>query len=583
MHRIAKLSLLLAPLMMVSVPGCATPGNKVSHSAPVDTQQARISRLMAVAAEYEKEGKQEAAMRLYQHVLAQQPDHKDAIAKRDLLAHQGINTEDRSLKPNPTRRSTNEALAAATSKTQPSKATQATRATASQDREAIASEVRRKNADLAKMLAAQQAARQPHGEAVEDTALPDEKTGMPNLEEAFANQNDLQMKALASSDAEANNLDWASTKSTNNWSAASANAVVEPASENPETARWQLSSTTQAASEAVANVVETESIANTENISKTDTVAKTENVASVDEGAGWTTTASSEQHLKLASVSSTSKSNSGKAADWQTTDLTQKIIATATKEDDGWHQTRMADLCETLPEAHTPLLAKLESPDPAVRVQGLQEFSNLKSEARGASVAIYSLMEDAEPIVAVNAAGALHQVTGDAWSSVHTLAKYVEHEDAGIAQLAAYLLGQIGPEAMDAVPALERVRNSKSNLTSLYAAEALTHITPADSASVGKLTEALAAANSEVRWFAAVSLGTVAGECEEQAVAGLRQALQDQATDVRVAACLSLGGLGSRAQIAIPDLEKAARSDTPDVRSAAETALACLGRPASET
>jgi len=550
MHRIAKLSLLLAPLMMASVvSGCATPG-QVSQSAPADTQQARINRLMVVAAEYEKVGKQEAAMRLYQHVLAQQPDNQDAAAKRDLLAQQGINLGGRPQKPNPIPRETSEALASASPK--------ATRTVDSQDREAIASEIRRKNAELAKLLASQQAARQPA--MVEDAASSDSKRDVTHLEEAVVNQNDLPAKVLASSETDSSNQEWDLVKSSSNWSASSTDTSAEPAQKNSAMADWQVSSTSQKnAGGVAANIVET------------------------DEGTGWTTTSDSEQRLKLASASSTTKDNSDKTADWQTTDLTQKIVTVPVKKNDGWHQSRMADLCETLPEDHTPLLAKLESPDPAIRVQGLQNLGNLKAEAKGASVAIYSLMDDAEPIVSVNAAGALHQITGDAWSSVHTLAKYVEHQDAGIAQLAAYLLGQIGPEAMDAVPALERVRNSGSTLTSLYAAEALTHITPADKASVSKLTEALAATNSEVRWFAAVSLGTITGECEEQAVAGLRQALQDQATDVRVAACLSLGGLGNRAQIAIPDLEKAARSDAPDVKSAAETALACLERPGSET
>jgi HEAT repeat protein len=209
-------------------------------------------------------------------------------------------------------------------------------------------------------------------------------------------------------------------------------------------------------------------------------------------------------------------------------------------------------------------------------VAALLELSEQGTSAKPASVAVYALLEDPDPMVAVYAAGALREINGDAWSSVKTLAAHLAHEDERIVRLAAYLLGQMGPEAMDAVPQLQQVRDSQHGVTSLHAAEALTHIAPDDGRSVQTLSAALHDQNREMRWFAAVSLGTVRGSAEAAAAQSLRDALRDSEAEVRAAACLSLGGLGVQARIALADLEHARQSDTPEVQMAAETALACL-------
>jgi|GEM_PF-2107785 len=268
---------------------------------------------------------------------------------------------------------------------------------------------------------------------------------------------------------------------------------------------------------------------------------------------------------------------------WQATDLSRVTQAPAVPANDppaprnDWSQARLTSLCDGLPDDLVPLVEQMESKDPLTRVQALMSLSARGFEAKPASVAIHALLEDEEPVVAVYAASTLRLVANDAWSSVRTLCQYLNHNDQQIVRLSAYLLGLMGPEAMDAVPVLEVVRDTNPDLmSSLHAAEALTHIAPADRRSLATLSNALFHADGDVRWFAAVSLGSVSAPCEQEAVTVLMKALRDSDFGVQAAACLSLGGFGKHAQVAIPELENAARSRSSEVQEAAETALACL-------
>jgi len=571
MRRIAKLSLLLAPLCMASVSGCATP-QTTSQNAPVDTQEARLGRMMAVAAEYEKSGKPEAAMRLYDHVLAQQPTNTDARERRNLLTQQGIKSNDRSLKP-------------ALSPTQPATSlasTQPSRPAASPQLEELTgtnSEDRNRKANLAELLAEKQTAQKAANEAA---SVPEQTT----LAERSPS-NPLADHLSTATEAPIPNM-------TPGVHSSESNRIVEIQSETPQTDSpgMEVRESTEETPSLVAkaspfedNAVKPDDAAKPDDAwaKSSSTSSKTAMVVSPavpdESDSGWSIVDPGQERVKLASNSHSPFENNHKPAEEKLAELTRAVAdkpAPVSPANDGWQKTRIADLCESLSPELAPCLTKLEDPNPAERVKGLLKLGEHREEAQSASVAVYSMMEDPEPIVAVYAAGTLRQITGDAWSSVHTLTRYLDHQNQDVAQLAAYFLGQMGPEAMDAVPTLEKIRDVGQGMTSLYAAEALTHIAPGDKNSVTALTTALSEANPELRWFAAVSLGTVAGDCEQQAVEGLRKALRDKAPDVRIAACLSLGGLGANAQAAIPDLEQAVRSDAPEVKSAAETALACL-------
>lgn len=241
-----------------------------------------------------------------------------------------------------------------------------------------------------------------------------------------------------------------------------------------------------------------------------------------------------------------------------------------------WSRTSDHRLCPELKPELQPLVAQLSSPEPRVRVAALAALGQYGTEGASAELAIRVLLEDENPLVRAHAAAALRDVKLDAWDSIKTLRLLVFHPEDEVAQVACYLLGRTGPEAMDAVSELSTLRDSGRGLTSLHAAEALTRIAPHDTTSVEYLMHAAQTGNEEERWFATVAMASTGEPVRTMVVDALTKRLEDDSAEVRAAAALSLGGLGSDAVVAQAALEYAALNDTPEVKDAAATALACL-------
>jgi HEAT repeat protein len=106
---------------------------------------------------------------------------------------------------------------------------------------------------------------------------------------------------------------------------------------------------------------------------------------------------------------------------------------------------------------------------------------------------------------------------------------------------AAYALGQIGPAAKDAVPALTEALDSQSMDVRQYAADALGHIGPDAKGAATRLTESLQdSANDEhVHRLAARALGRI-GPAAAGATAALQQSLQGDDLVRRVEAAVAL-------------------------------------------
>lgn len=590
MRRIAKLSFLLAPIFMASLSGCAT-SSWMSGSPATDPREARISRLMSVAADFESQGKHDSAMRVYEHVLAQYPEHPEAQQRRELLAQQGIKSGGRPLKSEPSTIARELYASAARPRSVVPLGSENNTA------EDAVTTIHRKNAELAQVLAKKKYSTHPL------VAIPTSHNPFDNqLEPTPVAEQSLIVESKAnlvniidSVSGSVEDPGWVAAGTSNSWTLVAKDSTFPSGWRAASDENFQSFVETESSEETKVATVTTSQEQNGDEWFMAVAAKKPAEVptAKFEAEDGWQTTPTSSVVDLVATSTETSQDA------WQTADLTREqlvseSVATAQAEaapiepvqtepvqfqsaqNRATRHLSLLELCDKLPSHIRPLVEKLEHPDPVKRIEGLLELGELKEEAEAAGVGVYAMMEDADPIVAIYAATTLRQITGDSWSSVHTLISYLEHSDPGIAQLAAYLLGQIGPEAMDAVPALEKLRNNGDQLTSLHASEALTHIAPADSVSVQKLAEALKSGDREIRWFAAVSLGSVTGACEAQAAQALKEALRDGETEVQVAACLSLGGLGANAVIAIPELEQASQSDVEDVKSAAETALACL-------
>jgi hypothetical protein len=254
-------------------------------------------------------------------------------------------------------------------------------------------------------------------------------------------------------------------------------------------------------------------------------------------------------------------------------ELEHELVAT---EDSGWVPTSAERLCPELQPELEALVAQLSSTDDNTRIAALNDLGGHGPQAASAELAIRVLLEDQNPIVRAHAASALREVKNDAWDSINTLRLLIFHPQDEVSQMACYMLGRIGTEAMDAASELTTLRDAQRGLTSLHAAEALIRIAPHDTASVDMLMSATREGDQQERWFATVALGSAGEPQRETVVETLTAALQDVSAEVRAAAALSLGGLGEYAQKARPALEQIAFNDTPEVQDAAATALACL-------
>lgn len=219
---------------------------------------------------------------------------------------------------------------------------------------------------------------------------------------------------------------------------------------------------------------------------------------------------------------------------------------------------------------------KMESENPETRKEGLTHLAEMGPEAHLASLAVRTLLDDADPLVQAHAAWALWEIESEPEETIPVLTELLDHPNSEVVQLACYMLGDIGPQAETSRHSLELLRDHADGSTRIHAAESLIRIGGVDKASLGVLTAAMKSKDSEIRWIAAVALGRCRGDGSRDAVKVLMSALKDIDPEVRSAAALSLGGLGPDAADAKSDLERIARNDDPQVRDAAIAALACL-------
>lgn len=118
----------------------------------------------------------------------------------------------------------------------------------------------------------------------------------------------------------------------------------------------------------------------------------------------------------------------------------------------------------------------------------------------------------------------------------------LEDEQAGEARRrAAYALGQIGPAAADAVPALTAALESRSLELRHFAVDALGRIGPAASASVPKIIEGLESTVNDQTFYrnAAIALGRI-GPGAKSAETTLQKAMQSEDPVLRVKAATAL-------------------------------------------
>lgn len=142
-------------------------------------------------------------------------------------------------------------------------------------------------------------------------------------------------------------------------------------------------------------------------------------------------------------------------------------------------------------------------------------------------------------------------------------------------------LGLLGPDAVDAVPALIRLLDDEHEIVRVRAVSALGRIGPASPRVVPALARALRDRDHDTRATAAESLGAM-GPAADAAVPGLLQmARGDRIGFARLQATIALGRIRSRAVDVLPALASARDSDWPMLREASYDAIGRYGREAA--
>lgn len=248
----------------------------------------------------------------------------------------------------------------------------------------------------------------------------------------------------------------------------------------------------------------------------------------------------------------------------------------AASDDAGWNATSLVRLCPDASPEILACVAQLESPEAAVRKEGLESLADAGESARTACPAIQACLVDADGTVQAYAAWAYWEITKDHAAVLPALRSIACEGDADAIAFACYAFGQMGSAANSAIDCIAPLQNHDSTLVRIHAAEALLKIADGDSGSVIVLSNALLSGSTEERCLAVVGLGSAKGADREAAIAALIEALGDASPSVQQAAALSLGGYGVHAARAEASLKLAAASEDAETRSAVETALACI-------
>jgi HEAT repeat protein len=225
------------------------------------------------------------------------------------------------------------------------------------------------------------------------------------------------------------------------------------------------------------------------------------------------------------------------------------------------------------------LVQRLGHREATVRRSTAEVLARLGSKARAAIPALLVAACDIDAGVRKAAAAALEQIDL-AWptdplaaGAVPDLIKEMGRRSSDIAQIASWLLGQIGRPA---VAELMRAVGQASDIHQVLVARTLGRIGPGAAPAVPALAQALGSEFAHVRQAAAEAL-TEIGEAAEPATPGLVVALGDWLPTVRRAAAKCLARVGGSADLAIPGLIQLLPDREDEVRQAAVEALGQIG------
>lgn len=252
--------------------------------------------------------------------------------------------------------------------------------------------------------------------------------------------------------------------------------------------------------------------------------------------------------------------------------LLRRLLA----ESDGSLRQQTLEIIRHFGPCAVPLLVEaLTHEDAPTRVQAVGLLIDFAPDTVAAQPALVGAMDDAEPLVARDAARALGALGRLAAPSVAGLVKALAQRDDHLRIYAAEALASIGPAAAAATPALAHALKDPVAGVRWAAGEALAAIGPPAAAAVPRLVDALTDEFLMVRICAAGALGSI-GAKAAAALDPLRAAAADPALHAEAVWALErISGAPPK----LPSVRPDATDVAPQAAAPATAAAPAAGNP----
>ena len=237
-------------------------------------------------------------------------------------------------------------------------------------------------------------------------------------------------------------------------------------------------------------------------------------------------------------------------------------------EGDEYTDEGMSGLVTCGEEAVPALLELLETENEDILTSAALALEDIGPEAAGATSTLIKLLEHPTSRVRFRAAWAIAGIGPAAEASAVKLVPLLQ--DSATDYAAANALAAIGPAARDTIPDL--VTAFKEGTASR--GDLATALVGIGSEGVLALSQLLNHANNDIRRITAYELGRSGSAV---AVPGLIKALEDEESEVRFAAIIALGRIGSEAEAAVPALVSLLQAREANVCTEAAAAIGKIG------
>ena len=187
--------------------------------------------------------------------------------------------------------------------------------------------------------------------------------------------------------------------------------------------------------------------------------------------------------------------------------------------------------------------------------------------------------KDKDPALRSHAAFMLGQIGPEAKVAVPILTELLADQDRKVRECAAYALGRIGPDAKPAVPVLMELLKDQDYLVRWNAVRALGSVGPGAKSAIPALVKLLDGKDRSLRVNVARTLGHI-GADGNTTVRVLVELLRDR--QVRGAAILALGDVERDAKAAIPALTALLGDPDPGIRLDVADALVKINPEAKD-